>query len=217
MSLREYVRATNINSGERKREGEERKCTTDAPTSITPLFCLQTNDGFLLLAEWSMSCSNFQILQSNSQLSNYGFNVKMKLLPVMSPIHTHTPLTHYSLSSAEITRLCHHREPFTVIMSSFLLFSIQILVRFPTQLSPISLSQMLLSKLVFLNFRFNHSTVSSYFIYGCKWEQLMALNKLCYSSGFIHSLSLNYWVNLIVDSKKCLLNKGRQWEWKGKR
>lgn len=67
------------------------------------------------------------------------------------------------------------------------------------------------------SFRFHYSTVSSYFIYDCIWEQLITLNKLCYSSVFRHSLSLNYWANLIIDSKKYLLNKETQWEWKGER
>lgn len=87
----------------------------------------------------------------------------MKLLPVMSPIYTHSLLTVFCRNNKTQPSL--YREPFTVIMSSLLLFSIQILVHFPTELSPISLSQMLLSKLIFLNsFRFNHSTVSLCFI-----------------------------------------------------
>lgn len=121
------------------------------------------------------------------------------------------PQTHFYHEISLLANFTEHLSLFVTFSSLF--SSIQTLAVLPRAL-PISIPPDASVHVDFsepLSIQLNN--LSSYFIYGCKWEQLKTLNKLGYISVFLHRLCLNYQVNSIADSKKYLLNMETAWEW----
>lgn len=138
--------------------------------------------------------------------------------------HPHSHCTHCSLFPAEIATQIQpslYREPFTISMSSSLLSSIQILIGSPTQLSPIFLLPDASVQVDFYKL-LQIQPLNCVFIFHL-WLYMRAAyhpkQTVIYIVQYFCTVCLNYWVDLIIDSKKCgcLLNKETQWEWKGER